>query len=130
MPRQARKESGTGIYHVMMRGINHQNIFEDEEDNYQFINTLDRMRVRYDDDGNPCGNNCTYYAYCLMNNHFHLLSIVDGYSSHALGDDYRSVNLGGKIIPFVMLACNNCGFISHHALGSLDLLDRIDSDNK
>jgi len=28
MPRQARKESGTGIFHVMMRGINHQNIFE------------------------------------------------------------------------------------------------------
>lgn len=57
----------------MMRGINHQNIFEDAEDNYQFINTLDRMRVRYDDDGNPCGSSCTYYAYCLMNNHFHLL---------------------------------------------------------
>ena len=57
----------------MMRGINHQNIFEDAEDNYQFVNTLDRMRVRYDDDGNPCGSNCTYYAYCLMNNHFHLL---------------------------------------------------------
>jgi hypothetical protein len=27
MPRQARKESGTGIFHVMMRDINHQNIF-------------------------------------------------------------------------------------------------------
>ena len=25
MPRQARQASGTGIYHVMMRGINHQN---------------------------------------------------------------------------------------------------------
>ena len=73
MPRKAREGSGTGIFHVMMRGINHQNIFEDAEDNYQFINTLDRMRVRYDDDGNPCGSNCTYYAYCLMNNHFHLL---------------------------------------------------------
>ena len=24
MPRQARESSGTGIYHVMMRGINHQ----------------------------------------------------------------------------------------------------------
>ena len=24
MPRQARRESGTGIFHVMMRGINHQ----------------------------------------------------------------------------------------------------------
>ena len=73
MPRQARKESGTGIFHIMMRGINHQNIFEDEEDNYQFINTLDRMRVRYDDDGLPCGTNFTLYAYCLMSNHFHLL---------------------------------------------------------
>ena len=49
------------------------NIFEDEEDNHQFINTLDRMRVRYDDDGKPCGTNCIYYAYCLMGNHFHLL---------------------------------------------------------
>ena len=27
MPRQARKESGTGIYHVMLRGINRQDIF-------------------------------------------------------------------------------------------------------
>ena len=31
MPRQARKESGTGIYHVMLRGINRQDIFEDAE---------------------------------------------------------------------------------------------------
>ena len=57
----------------MMHGINHQTVFEDEEDNYQFVNTLDRMRVRYDDEGTPCGSNCTYYAYCLMSNHFHLL---------------------------------------------------------
>ena len=90
MLRQARKESVTGIFHVMMRGINHQNIsdlrsslltldnaqailalyslnhsLEDEEDNWQFINTLDRMRMRTDDNGLPCGTNCTYYAYCL-----------------------------------------------------------------
>lgn len=53
MPRQSRKESGTGIHHVMMRGINHQDIFYDEEDYFQFINTLARMQVRYDDDGHP-----------------------------------------------------------------------------
>ena len=57
----------------MLRGINHQNIFEDAEDYYQFINTLDRMRVRNDDEGLPCGTNFTLYAYCLMSNHFHLL---------------------------------------------------------
>lgn len=73
MPRQSRQSSGTGIYHVMMRGINHQVIFEDEEDYYQFITTLDRMRFQYDDDGLRCGTNCTLYAYCLMSNHVHLL---------------------------------------------------------
>lgn len=73
MARESRQSSGTGIYHVMMRGINHQNIFEDIEDYYQFIITLDRIRKRYDDNGNPCGTNCIYYAYCLMSNHFHLL---------------------------------------------------------
>ena len=81
----------------MMRGINHQNrrtserraklagaipsekeedevnIFEDPKNYYQFINILDRMRTQYDDEGNPCGTNCIYYAYCLMSNYFHLL---------------------------------------------------------
>ena len=70
MPRQPRVTSGTEIYHVMMRGINHQNIFEEPEDFYQFINILDRMRTQYDDEGNSCGTNCIYYAYCLMSNTF------------------------------------------------------------
>ena len=73
MLRQPRVTSGTEIYHVMMRGINHQNIFEEPKNYYQFINILDRMRTQYDDEGNPYGTNCIYYAYCLMSNHFHLL---------------------------------------------------------
>ena len=48
MPRQARESSGTGIYHVMMRGVNHQNIFEEQEDYYQFLNTLDMMARSYE----------------------------------------------------------------------------------
>ena len=73
MPRQARQASGTGIYHVMMRGINHQNIFEDQEDYYQFLNTLDMMALSYEPDGTPSGRNYILYAYCLMTNHIHLL---------------------------------------------------------
>lgn len=30
MPRQARKKSKTGIYHIMLRGINRETIFEDD----------------------------------------------------------------------------------------------------
>ena len=40
MPRQARKKSESGIYHVMLRGINRQQIFEDEEDFQKFIRTI------------------------------------------------------------------------------------------
>ena len=35
MARQIRKKSGTGIYHVMLKGINRQDIFEDDEDYLQ-----------------------------------------------------------------------------------------------
>ena len=73
MPRLARESSGTGIYHVMMRGINHQNIFEEPEDYYQFLNTLDMMARSYEPDGTPSGRNYTLYAYCLMSNHIHLI---------------------------------------------------------
>jgi len=31
MPRAARKKSSTGIYHIVLRGINKQQIFEDDE---------------------------------------------------------------------------------------------------
>ena len=68
MPRRARQASGTGIYHVMMRGINHQNIFEEQEDYYQFLNTLDLMAQPYESDGTPAGRNYILYAYCLMSN--------------------------------------------------------------
>ena len=40
MPRAARMKSKTGIYHIILRGINKQTIFEDEEDRERFIQTL------------------------------------------------------------------------------------------
>ena len=37
MARQIRKKSGTGVYHVMLRGINRQDVFEDEGDYEQMF---------------------------------------------------------------------------------------------
>ncbi|RBP66792.1 hypothetical protein DES36_105179 [Alkalibaculum bacchi] len=37
MPRAARKVSSTGIYHIMIRGINQSVIFYDEEDKSKFL---------------------------------------------------------------------------------------------
>ena len=48
MPRQERTKSGTGIYHVMLRGINKQDIFEDDEDYLQMTSCLQGLTERYD----------------------------------------------------------------------------------
>ena len=57
MPRTAREKSESGIYHIMLRGINQQNIFEDEEDNKKFIDILERYKTEI---------SYKIYAYCLM----------------------------------------------------------------
>ena len=77
MPRQARKESGTGIYHVMLRGINRQDIFEDAKDYMRMLRCMQQMLEQYDDQGNRLPPLCTFYAYCLMSNHVHLLLRVN-----------------------------------------------------
>jgi putative transposase len=64
MPRHARQLSSTGIYHIMLRGINQQQILEDREDNEKFIETLKDCKLI---------SGYKLYAYCLMGNHLHLI---------------------------------------------------------
>ena len=64
MPRAERRKSESGVYHVMLRGINRQQIFYDEEDNAYFIQLLKRIKET---------SSFELYAYCLMGNHVHLL---------------------------------------------------------
>ena len=66
MPRQARKESGMGIYHVMLRGINRQDIFEEQEDYYQFLNTLDMMALSYEPDKRLAQRIAALFNNCLQ----------------------------------------------------------------
>ena len=46
MPRKPRVKSDSGMYHVMMRGINRQTIFEDDEDCEKFLSLLTYYRGR------------------------------------------------------------------------------------
>ncbi len=64
MPRYPRKMSDSNTYHVMIRGNEKRKIFFDDEDRHQFLDTMGRMNV---------DNNYYLYAYCLMENHVHLL---------------------------------------------------------
>jgi len=46
MPRVARIKSKSNIYHIMIRGINQQDIFTDDEDDEKFLVILDHYRQK------------------------------------------------------------------------------------
>ena len=68
MPRLPRQKSESGIYHIMLRGINQQVIFEDDEDYAKFIETLETYKAV---------SGYKVFAYCLMSNHIHILLKVE-----------------------------------------------------
>ena len=73
MPRQARTISATNIYHAILRGVNKQPVFEDDEDYIRFLNVLRRQtQPDVDAQGQTFQPQCHVYAYCLMGNHVRL----------------------------------------------------------
>ena len=74
MPRQARTTSVTNVYHAILRGVNKQQVFEDDEDYIRFLNVLCRQtQPDVIAQGQIFQPRCYVYAYCLMGNHVHLL---------------------------------------------------------
>ncbi|MFA5576689.1 MAG: transposase [Tissierellaceae bacterium] len=64
MPRRPRVVSNTGIYHVMVRGINKMDIFKTPGEKEKYLDTLARMKEE---------GEYSLYGYCIMDNHAHLL---------------------------------------------------------
>ena len=64
MPRTARKVSASGVYHIVLRGINKQTIFYDDEDKEVFLNRMKLIKEEMPYE---------VYGFCIMSNHIHLL---------------------------------------------------------
>ncbi len=64
MARHARQLAGSGIYHVMLRGVNRDAIFLDDADRERFLHSLAEAKQ---------ASGCHVLAYCLMTNHVHLV---------------------------------------------------------
>ena len=69
MARIARQNGESGYYHIMMRGIDRQDIFFEEEDYARFLETVRRFQDEL---------KLELGAYCLMTNHIHMLVRVEG----------------------------------------------------
>src|SRR2546428_13156526 len=64
MARKLRIEYPGAIYHVMNRGDRQEPIFEDDSDRERFLETLAEACAK---------TGWQVHAYCLMENHFHLV---------------------------------------------------------
>ena len=64
MTRPLRIEYPGAVYHVTSRGNERKQIFKDDKDREIFLITLHNVTLRY---------NWLCHAYCLMDNHYHLL---------------------------------------------------------
>jgi len=97
MPRTARKKSRSGIYHIILRGINRQTIFEDEEDAIKFLRTLEDYKEK---------SGYKVYGYCLMGNHIHLLLKEE---KEELGIIMRRI--GASYVYWYNWKYNRCGHL-------------------
>jgi len=97
MPRRGRRKSGTDIYHVMLRGINRQVIFEDDEDCAKMLQTLSDVKDI---------SKCRIFAYCLMQNHCHFVVKTE---SESLGQIFK--RLGARYVYWYNLKYKRTGHL-------------------
>ena len=71
MARSTRQNSESGYLHIIVRGNGKQILFEDTQDFRHFLNRLKRYCLQTD---------VRICAYCLMDNHVHLLARGDSSS--------------------------------------------------
>ena len=70
MPRKARIDAPGALHHIIVRGIERRNIFEDDTDR---LNFLDRLGKILGETSTQC------FAWALIPNHFHLLLRTGAY---------------------------------------------------
>ena len=66
MPRQARLDIPGALHHIIVRGINKADIFDDDQDKTRFLERLGDLVTK---------GQCRVYAWVLMSNHVHILLI-------------------------------------------------------
>lgn len=104
MPRTARIKGINSTYHIIQRGNERKRIFLCDGDKYRFLNTLERMKKKY---------NFELQAYCLMDNHVHLLINDNG---NDISKVIKSINI--SYASYFNKAYNRVGHLFQDRFGS------------
>lgn len=68
MTKILRSYSNSKIYHIILKGIDDQDIFYEDQDRRVFLKKLELTKTEYDNQ---------IYAYCLMDNHVHMVIKIE-----------------------------------------------------
>ena len=111
MPRTPRAKSESGIYHVMLRRVGRQYLFEDDGDRSALLTTITRVFSEEEID---------LLAWCFMDNHVHLV-IFD--HDDALSRAMHRVN-----VSYALRLNRKCGHVGH-VFQDRFLSKPVDDDN-
>ena len=98
MPRVARNNLESSFFHIMVHGINQEYIFNKEIYKKKYMNLLNEKKKKF---------NIEILAYCIMNNHAHLLIYTDELKN--MSEFMRSVNT--KYAQFYNSSENREGYV-------------------
>ncbi|MBO5408186.1 MAG: transposase [Clostridia bacterium] len=85
MSRPPRVLSKTGLYHIIFRGINRQDLFEENQDYIKLLEIIEKIKEE---------EKFELYAYCLMTNHVHLFM-----KEQNMGDIKKIVHMVNRDVP-------------------------------
>lgn len=55
--------------------------------------------------------------------------MLDGYVLQPVSENLKSITIGGSSIPMTAIVCNNCGYVSFHALGAIGMLNNMEEND-
>ena len=110
MPRNPRIISSSGIYHIILRSVNQHIIFEEDADYRKFLYILSDCKAKYDTD---------IYAYCLMDNHIHMLFRSN---PESLSSFFQS--LGTRFVRWYNSKYSRCGHLFQERFHSSSIENR------
>ena len=105
MPRKARIIVPVAIHHIMARGNEGKKIFLIDDDRYFFLNNLEHQIQQ---------SGYLLYAWCLMDNHYHLLLRVNEYPP---GNFMRQVN--GRYVQYFRKKTKTRGYFFQDSYKSI-----------
>ena len=111
MPRIARNQYNGKIFHITVKGINSEYIFDNNEDKTEYLKLLHEKKINI---------NIKILAYCIMNNHAHILLKCEEISE--ISEFMKKVNTAYAI--FYNKKYDREGYVFKNRFYSQSIIDR------